>query len=57
VLFSPSSRGQLALAFFEWDDAKWLGVAPDGEGGTNDWSKDVSALRSLHHRQRPSELT
>ncbi|KPV72192.1 uncharacterized protein RHOBADRAFT_56014 [Rhodotorula graminis WP1] len=40
VLFSPSSRGQLALAFFEWDDAQWLGVGADGQGGKNDWSAD-----------------
>lgn len=46
VLFSPSSRGQLALAFFEWDDAQWLGVGADAQGGKNDWSADVRS-RSL----------
>lgn len=41
VLFSPSSRGQLALVIFEWQDAKYLGVDPSAEGTENHWSEEV----------------
>lgn len=41
VLFSPSSRGQLALVIFEWQDAKYLGVNPNAENTENHWSDEV----------------
>ncbi|KAG0661507.1 hypothetical protein C6P46_003919 [Rhodotorula mucilaginosa] len=40
VIFSPASRGQLALVIFEWKDSKYLGVNPDGQATENDWSED-----------------
>lgn len=42
VLFSPASRGQLALVISEWKDSKYLGVDPGGQPTENDWSEDVS---------------
>lgn len=42
VVFSPSSRGQLALIIYEWKDAKYIGIDADGTGaGTNEWEEEV----------------
>ncbi|BGP39303.1 hypothetical protein JCM10449v2_003241 [Rhodotorula kratochvilovae] len=51
VLFSPASRGQLALVIFEWEDAQWLGVSADGKGGANDWSKDRAYICTVEAQQ------
>ncbi|GAA6007489.1 hypothetical protein JCM10207_006361 [Rhodosporidiobolus poonsookiae] len=47
VIFSPSSRGQLALVVFEWEDAKYLGVGADGKDSENDWSADRTYICTL----------
>lgn len=44
VIFSPSSRGQLALVIFEWNDASHLGVDQNGQSTENEWSDEVSSL-------------
>lgn len=42
VIFSPSSRGQLALIIYEWDDARYIGIDADGSGaGENMWEDEV----------------
>ena len=41
VVFTPQSRGNLALVIYEWQDARYLGIEPDGSGaGANDWVDD-----------------
>ncbi|GAA5986577.1 hypothetical protein JCM10908_003807 [Rhodotorula pacifica] len=40
VIFSPASRGQLALVIFEWKDSKYLGISPEGGASENTWSED-----------------
>ncbi|KAM0789008.1 hypothetical protein ACM66B_003076 [Microbotryomycetes sp. NB124-2] len=40
VIFSPGSRGQLALVIFEWQDAKYLGTDQNGQSTLNEWSQD-----------------
>lgn len=50
VIFSPSSRGQVALAVFEWEDAKYLGVDPTGNSTENSWSDEVSRLSQIRCR-------
>ncbi|KAK4703861.1 chitin deacetylase, partial [Phenoliferia sp. Uapishka_3] len=40
VIFAASSRGQLALVIFEWEDAKYLGVDPSGSTSDNAWTED-----------------
>ncbi|KAL8277940.1 hypothetical protein RQP46_009572 [Phenoliferia psychrophenolica] len=41
VIFAPSSRGQLALVIFEWEDAKHLGVDPvPGTTSENEWTEE-----------------
>ncbi|KAK4057820.1 hypothetical protein OIO90_001039 [Microbotryomycetes sp. JL221] len=40
VLFSPSSRGQLALVIFEWQDAKYLGTDQNGQSTDNNWTNE-----------------
>ncbi|KAI5475999.1 transmembrane receptor [Pseudohyphozyma bogoriensis] len=40
VLFSPSSRGQLALVVFEWSDAKYLGINQGGGTAENEWNSE-----------------
>ncbi|GAA6056885.1 hypothetical protein JCM3770_005128 [Rhodotorula araucariae] len=51
VLFSPASRGQLALVIFEWDDAQWLGVGADGQSGTNDWSENRAYICTVQAQE------
>ena len=48
VLFSPSSRGQLALIIYEWKDAKYIGIDADGSGASeNQWEDEVSLSWTL----------
>ncbi|GAA5957944.1 hypothetical protein JCM10213_002267 [Rhodosporidiobolus nylandii] len=47
VIFSPASRGQLALVVFEWEDAKYLGVSADGKDNENDWAADRTYICTL----------
>lgn len=49
VVFAPSSRGQLALVIFEWEDAKYLGVEPSGETTENAWSDQVRPFYLVVH--------
>lgn len=42
VVFSPGSRGQVALVIFEWKDAKYIGVDQSGSSAVNQWDEDVS---------------
>ncbi|GAA5872115.1 hypothetical protein JCM1840_006322 [Sporobolomyces johnsonii] len=51
VLFSPSSRGQLALVVFEWEDVKYLGVEPSGNSDENDWQEDRVYICTLSAQQ------
>lgn len=44
VLFGPSSKGQLALVIYEWQDAKYLGVDESDQSTPNTWSTNVSHL-------------
>ena len=45
VVFSPSSRGQLALIIYEWNDARYIGIDSDGSGaGQNEWEDQVHRL-------------
>ena len=57
VVFSPGSRGQLALVIFEWKDAKYLGVDQSGNSTDNQWEDDVSTPppRSAPTWFRPSQ--
>ena len=41
VLFTPASRGQLALVIFEWEDASHLGIDKNGQSTENEWSDEV----------------
>ncbi|GAA5906493.1 hypothetical protein JCM6882_004450 [Rhodosporidiobolus microsporus] len=51
VIFSPASRGQLALVVFEWEDAKYLGVDASGHESENDWSPDRTYICTLAAQQ------
>ncbi|GAA5871360.1 hypothetical protein JCM8547_002645 [Rhodosporidiobolus lusitaniae] len=47
VIFSPSSRGQIALVVYEWEDSKYLGVAASGADTENDWAADRTYICTL----------
>ncbi|GAA6035781.1 hypothetical protein JCM8097_005697 [Rhodosporidiobolus ruineniae] len=47
VIFSPSSRGQVALVVFEWEDAKYLGRGAAGDETENDWAADRTYICTL----------
>ncbi|GAA5919466.1 hypothetical protein JCM1841_002409 [Sporobolomyces salmonicolor] len=51
VLFSPASRGQLALVVFEWEDAKYLGVETSGNDAENAWQEDRVYICTLSAQQ------
>ncbi|GAA5986074.1 hypothetical protein JCM11641_005548 [Rhodosporidiobolus odoratus] len=51
VIFSPSSRGQLALVVFEWEDAKYLGVGKDGQDSENTWEANRTYICTLTAQQ------
>lgn len=42
VIFGPSSRGQVALVIYEWQDASHLGIDKNGQSTEDTWSDEVS---------------
>ncbi|GAA5829862.1 hypothetical protein JCM11251_007911 [Rhodosporidiobolus azoricus] len=51
VIFSPTSRGHLALVVFEWDDSKYLGADDSGKESDNNWSADRTYICTLSAQQ------